>query len=85
MHNQTLSTTLSTTLSILTSLTLEKIPGPLPLYRTASDGKLGGAWERGYSIMITYLQHISDVNISYITALNKVIQYLHIAIFSCQM
>ena len=23
------------------------IPGPLPLFRTASDGKLGGAWERG--------------------------------------
>ena len=21
---------------------------PLPLFRTASDGKLGGAWERGY-------------------------------------
>jgi len=25
------------------------IPGPLPLFRTASDGKLGGAWERGYT------------------------------------
>ena len=23
------------------------IPGPLPLFRTGSDGKLGGAWERG--------------------------------------
>ena len=26
-------------------VTWEKIPGPLPLYRTESNGKLGGAWE----------------------------------------
>ena len=25
-----------------------KIPGLLPLFHTTSDGKLGGAWERGY-------------------------------------
>ena len=25
-----------------------------PLYRTESDGKLGGAWERGYNISCTY-------------------------------
>ena len=25
----------------------EKIPGPLPLFLTASNGKLGGAWEQG--------------------------------------
>ena len=35
-------------LSIITSLTWLIIPGPLPLFRTASDGKLGGAWKRGY-------------------------------------
>ena len=43
------------TLSILTSLTREKVPGPLPLFRTASDGKLGGAWERGYVMTMYYV------------------------------
>ena len=38
-HNKTISTTLS----ILTSLTWEKILGPLPLNRTEGDGKLAGA------------------------------------------
>ena len=28
--------------------TWEKIPGPLLLFRTNSNGKVGGAWERGY-------------------------------------
>ena len=32
-----------------------KIPDPLPLYCTESDGKLGGAWERGYYIHLTLL------------------------------
>ena len=27
---------------------LASFPGPAQLFRTASDGKLGGAWERGY-------------------------------------
>ena len=26
----------------------KRIPGPLPLFRTNNDEKLGGAWERGY-------------------------------------
>ena len=30
---------------VLSSLTLT--PGPLQIFVTASDGKLGGAWERG--------------------------------------
>ena len=27
---------------------LEKIPGPLLLFRTNSNGQVGGAWEQGY-------------------------------------
>ena len=35
----------------------KKIPGPLLLFRTNSDEKLGGAWERGYpSLLLTHLQ-----------------------------
>ena len=40
------------TISTPTSLTSLIKPGPLPLFRTASDGKLGGAWERGYYFCI---------------------------------
>ena len=32
----------------VTSLTWGNVPGPLPLFCTASDGKLGVAWEWGY-------------------------------------
>ena len=39
---------LSTLLSIPTSLTWYIIPGPLPLFHTGSDEKLGRARERGY-------------------------------------
>ena len=35
-----------TSLSILTSLTWWNVPAPLQLNCTASDGRLGGAWER---------------------------------------
>ena len=35
-------------LSIPTSREKRYQAGPLPLYRTGSDGKLGGAWVRGY-------------------------------------
>ena len=28
------------------------IPGPAQLFVASSDGKLGGAWERGYKLMV---------------------------------
>ena len=36
--------------SILLSLMWEKLPGPLLLFHTASDRKLGGVWEWGYTL-----------------------------------
>ena len=40
----------------------EKISGPLPLYRTGSDGKLGRAWEWGYVATVEILMciHLSN-------------------------
>ena len=44
----------------MTSITWEKIPGPLLLYHTTSDVKLGGAWEQGYyTLLEPYLLHPS--------------------------
>ena len=43
-------------------VTWEKIPGPLPLYRTGSNGKLGGAWVWGYGIAIAQCQELMAVN-----------------------
>ena len=46
VYLRTIKTMHSTIFSILTSLdTWEKIPGPPPLFHTASYGKLGGTWE----------------------------------------
>ena len=35
----------------------EKIPGLLSLFHTASDRKLGGAWEQGYGVELAKLKH----------------------------
>lgn len=40
---------------------------------------------QSHSLMITHLQHICNVNISSINVLNKVIQYDHMLVVSCQM
>ena len=44
------SRTIKPFLSILLSLMWEKLPGPLLLFHTASDRKLGGVWEWGYTL-----------------------------------
>ena len=41
-------------LSPHTNEKLNPNPNPLPLFRTGNDGKLGGAWERGYSQVLAF-------------------------------
>ena len=66
------------------SLMWEKIL-PLPLFRTASDRKLGGAWEQGYLglsfefHLLTYqlylLAHLLSIEVSFDSAeVNKTIE-----------
>ena len=55
---------------------LASFPGPAQLFititalfRTASDGKLGGAWERGY------IRHNSEFRGENVTRLEKILAY----------
>ena len=48
------------------SLMWEKIPCPLPFFRTASNGKLGRAWEHGY-LQMGPEQEIKSLNNPFIS------------------
>ena len=74
--------TVSSTLSILMSFTWEKIPGPFPLYRTESDGKLGGAWERGYKICVCATCMYTYIGIVSVLELKRSGLHSHIFILS---
>ena len=66
-------------------------PGPLPLVRTGSDGKLGGAWERGYTYdykmeIIHQISHLSTkVFITTVFKVNIVSLYVFFVrfLYSC--